>query len=378
MLQEEFYAYTQLNPSTVNIWYTGSAPSVINGLSVPVLSASVDLTPQLTQVQQITVPLPTVGTSAILNITSRTATQSGTTKYFFFLTDPYNTTQIISPSGSGDLIFSPSIDAAEFNASPYNVLGGLVETQRQSTYIMDADEYKVGGEGLPVGYVGPINIYSLLSGSADRARVQDSNYTISGWSNARYKGSVTDIFDYSSTPAAAGSIFQGSVFPLSAADTYIKSLQSGSAIVYRDLFYIGVGDTPGFAEQPTNFLTSGSTAIQPSGSIVFVNSSGFITFTNPFKVGDYIKVSNQEVMKITAIGAPIGSVATLTLQVIRNIRGGFVNVQNPGMSVELLNSSQIYEVENNRLNGVVQGKVLVQGSGEILVLDSNGYVIEVS
>lgn len=378
MLQEEFYAYTQLNPSTVNIWYTGSAPSVINGLSVPVLSASVDLTPQLTQVQQITVPLPTAGTSAILNITSRTATQSGTTKYFFFLTDPYSTTYIISPTGSGDLIFSPSIDAAEFNASPYNVLGGLVETQRQSTYIMDADEYKVGGEGLPVGYVGPINIYSLLSGSADRARVQDSNYTISGWSNARYKGSVTDIFDYNSTPAAAGSIFQGSVFPLSAADTYIRSLQSGSAVVYRDLFYIGVGDTPGFAEQPTNFATSGSNLVSPSGSFFFVYSSEYISFVNPFKIGDFIKINNTEVAKITAIGSPIGSVGTLTLQVIRNIRGGYAAVSSSGLPIELLNSSQIYEVENNRLNGVVQGKVLVQGTGEILVLDSNGYVVEVS
>lgn len=377
MLQEEFYAYTQIYPSRVNIWYTGSAPSVINGLSVPVFSASVDLTPQLTQVQQITVPLPTTGTSAILNITSRTATQSGTTKYFFFLTDPYSTTYISSPSGSGGLIFSPSIDAAEFNASPYNVLGGLVETQRQSTYIMDADEHKIGGTGLPVGYVGPINIYKLLSGSADRAKVQDSNYTISGWSNARYRGSVTDIYDYNSTPAAAGSIFQGSVFPSSSADSYIRSLASGSA-VYKDLFYIGVGDTPGFAEQPTNFVTSGSTAIQPSGSIMFVDTSGYITFVNPFKIGDYIKVSNQEVMKIIAIGSPVGSIATLTLQVVRNIRGGFVNVQTDNMTVELLNTSQIYEVENNRLNGVVQGKVLVQGTGEILRVDSNGYVIEVS
>lgn len=377
MLQEEFYAYTQIYPSRVNIWYTGSAPSVINGLSVPVFSGSVDLTPQLTQVEQITVPLPTTGTSAILNITSRTATQSGTTKYFFFLTDPYSTTYITSPSGSGGLIFSPSIDAAEFNASPYNVLGGLVETQRQSTYIMDADEHKIGGTGLPVGYTGPINIYKLLSGSADRAKVQDSNYTISGWSNARYKGSVTDIYDYNSIPAAAGSIFQGSVFPSSSANTYIKSLGSGSA-VYKELFYIGVGDTPGFAEQPTNFVTSGSNLVSSTGNFFFVYSSGYISFVNPFKIGDFIKIDNTEVAKITAIGSPIGSVGTLTLQVIRNIRGGYAAVSSSGLPIELLNTSQIYEIENNRLNGVVQGKVLVQGTGDILRLDSNGYVIAVS
>ena len=378
MTQEEFYAYTQLYPTQVNVWYTGSAPSTINGLSVPVFSASVDLTPQLTQVQQITIPLPTAGTSAILNITSRTATQSGTTKYFFFLTDPYSTTYITSPSGSGGLIFSPSIDAAEFNASPYNVLNGLIEAQRESTYIMDADEYKVGSEGLPVGYTGPINIYELLSGSANKARVQDSNYSISGWSNARYRGSVTDQYDYSSTPAAAGTIFQGSVFPSSSANSYIRSLNSGSTAIYKDLFYIGVGDTPGFAEVPTNFLTSGSALIQPSGSIFFVDDTSSTYFVNPFKIGDYIEVNNQEIMQITAIGAPVGQPRTITLLVIRRIFGQTVDVSSDGYPIRILGPSQIYEIQGNRLNGVVQGKVLVQSTGEILRLDSNGYVVSIT
>ena len=44
-----------------------------------------------------------------------------------------------------------------------------------------------------------VNEQSILSGSATRAAVQDSNYTTAGWANSRYKGSRASSPDFNVT-----------------------------------------------------------------------------------------------------------------------------------------------------------------------------------
>ena len=82
-------------------------------------------------------------------------------------------------NGSSSLtIFNPEFIDFEYN--DYNALYGNAEIPQISTVFMDVDY----SEGLTA----PVNFDLIISGTADKAYVQDSNYASSAWSNLRYKG----------------------------------------------------------------------------------------------------------------------------------------------------------------------------------------------
>jgi len=93
----------------------------------------------------------------------------------------------ITPSfnGSSSLtIFNP--DAINFDYNDYNPLLDNAETPQYSTTWMDVDYSQ--------NPLTPVNFGLILSGIADRAFVQDSNYSSKAWSNIRYNGSRTNSF----------------------------------------------------------------------------------------------------------------------------------------------------------------------------------------
>ena len=385
MTLTEFLVYANLNDSAnnVNIWYVGDNPSTIQGLSIPILAQGQNIAAKLAQVQQITIPLSN-GSNLILNITSRSQNESPNgTGYYIFLVTPVATNGITQTTVAGDLYFSPDIDAYEFSISPYNVLGGTVEQNRESNYAMSADNQTIGGTVVPVGYSGPANIYQLLSGSAPKAIIQDSNYSISGWSNARYSGTKTDVYDYQSPPLLSGTVFQGSNYPTTVPTSQIQNQVSSSTAIYSDYFYAGTEDTPGYSRKGLLYVISGSGAI-PALSPEFFIRPGSIFQTNltgSISVGDLIQVGGaDEIMRITLLGVPPGfAPGTLRVRVTRNINNttNTANVGSDGASINRINPVQIYELEFNRLNGVVRGYIAVRDTGEILKLDSNGFVIGV-
>lgn len=104
---------------------------------------------------------------------------------------------------AGDLFVSFSLyDATPFNGSSsiaifnpyplnfdyndYNPLLDNAEVPQYSTTWMDVDYSQ--------NPVTPINFSLIISGTADRAFVQDSNYSSKAWSNIRYNGSRTNSF----------------------------------------------------------------------------------------------------------------------------------------------------------------------------------------
>lgn len=88
-------------------------------------------------------------------------------------------------NGSSSLtIFNP--DALNFDYNDYNPLLGNAETPQYSTTFMDVDYSQ--------NPLTPINFGLILSGTADRAFVQDSNYSSKAWSNLRYNGSRTNSY----------------------------------------------------------------------------------------------------------------------------------------------------------------------------------------
>jgi hypothetical protein len=98
----------------------------------------------------------------------------------------WNFTQSISPfNGSSSLVlFNP--DALNFDYNNYNPLLGNAETSQYSNVWMDVDYSQ--------NPLTPVNFGLIISGTADRAFVQDSNYSSKAWSNLRYNGSRTTSY----------------------------------------------------------------------------------------------------------------------------------------------------------------------------------------
>lgn len=88
-------------------------------------------------------------------------------------------------NGSSSLtIFNP--DALNFDYNDYNPLLDNAETPEYSSTFMDIDYSQ--------NPLTPINFGLIISGTADRAFVQDSNYSSKAWSNLRYNGSRTNSY----------------------------------------------------------------------------------------------------------------------------------------------------------------------------------------
>jgi hypothetical protein len=110
-------------------------------------------------------------------------------------TGSFYVTQSVPPTASiSDLVvLQPYIDE-DFYVSEYNVLAGNAVIPRYSALYMDVD--------YTTNTIQATNSASIISGSATRAAVQDSNYTDTGWINARYNGTKVSSIDYNTyTPA---------------------------------------------------------------------------------------------------------------------------------------------------------------------------------
>jgi hypothetical protein len=376
MTQAEFLAYCKIYPSQINVWYTDTTPYMIQGMSIPVLDLNLaDNTPFLTQVERVTIPLTSGGTITLditqISTVSVNTVGQGTVLFFFLLTTPSVISGVTTSSTLvGNVSFSPAVNGVLFTASPYNTIGGVVQSNRSSEYIMESDRSTTGILGNP-SYTGPTNITQLLSYSASKADVQDSVYNDTGWVNGRYAGTKTNIFDISVNPAVNGRIFEASVFPSSTNPNQIRFQQSGSQVIYKDYFYTGVGEIPGFNSEGTNFFPTQN--FNEFTTVVTVSLVSYISFINPFEVGDLISFgANDEICRIQQIGR----INTNTLSLILT-RGVYQDPDPIALTDEVkkVTQVQIYEVGGNRLQGVPRGLVLVKETGQVLRLDSLGYVV---
>lgn len=96
-------------------------------------------------------------------------------------TGSFYVTQSINPTVSSStlVVLQPYIDE-DFFVSEYNVLAGNAVIPRYSALYMDVD--------YTTNTIKPVNFNQIISGSATRAAVQDSNYTTAAYINPRYIG----------------------------------------------------------------------------------------------------------------------------------------------------------------------------------------------
>jgi len=100
----------------------------------------------------------------------------------------------VSPLRTGFVSFTPNPPDGDNGATIiwdyyiYNPIINNTISDVKSTYIMKVE--------LDNGSTVPSNFEQLLSGSATRADVQDSNYSSKSWSNIRYNGSRVSSYDF--------------------------------------------------------------------------------------------------------------------------------------------------------------------------------------
>ena len=106
---------------------------------------------------------------------------TNTSNNSIYFTSSFFTTQSIAPNASSSdlVVLQPYLDE-NFFASDYNVLAGNAVEPRVNSFYMDVD--------YSTGIITASNQQAILSGSATRATVQESNYTTAAVINSRYIG----------------------------------------------------------------------------------------------------------------------------------------------------------------------------------------------
>lgn len=100
----------------------------------------------------------------------------------------------INPATSSLVIFDPEFIDWDYN--DYNALFGNAETPQFSSQLMDVDYTST--------FTTPVNFDLIISGTADRAQVQDSNYSSQAWSNIRYDGVKSNSPDFNQLTTKGG------------------------------------------------------------------------------------------------------------------------------------------------------------------------------
>lgn len=388
MTQSDYFSYVAVYPNSLNVWYDeGGPPHTIRAVSIPVLETNGESSKgYLERVEEVSIPLSGGSESRVtLEVLSRIYGLSIGIEYYILLVKPLTVLSIGDTTvRRTTVLLSPAIDIETFADSPYNVIGGLVEDARDSVYIMQSDRYKVGTLSNPT-YTGPLNIDALLSGSATKASVQDSNYSSIGWTRSRYDGAKTNRIDYKVDPALAGRLFQGADFASGSDRNQINYLISSSQVEYKDFFYAGKGDVPGLdlsvptglrfianPDNPSSYPADETGSLWVSSKSLTVNPTyypieGDIIVVNPLTIPELMKITNVE--KVSD-NLPV----TYSLDLVR----GYYTDSAPIAvlaDINRANPVQIYNIDNNKLSGVPKGVIVVKETGKTLGIDPLGYVV---
>lgn len=183
--------------------------------------------------------------------------------YFHLRTFPVNVFTFIDgvdTSGtpyvqSVELIFEPYL-AARFNNSDYNALINNATVIVKNSVAVQLDKQ--------TDQMNPTNLAAVITQTATPASTQDSNYQITGWTNARYYGSKNTSNVPGDDTALAYKVFKGSIHPKDATVSTILSNISDSDTV--DIYF-------NVARKPTDLLGHGELFITASSYPVPVASN---------------------------------------------------------------------------------------------------------
>ena len=182
------------------------------------------------------------------------------------ITDPDLDFAIENWAGSNLLVnFTPSINLGIFSISDYNPLINNGNLLRRSNLRLEVDR-EIGS--LQAASAVPSNFEAILSTSASKAQVQDSFYTDTGLTNARYNGTKATPKTFANIkPALSANEFIGDIHPIDA-NIELVCLYSNNDRVNQPLLHTNPSRIPAF--------TTGSLFIKTDG--IITNTSTVINY----------------------------------------------------------------------------------------------------
>ena len=384
-------------PNSVNIWYNDVVPLEVYGLTVPVFDQNGnDATQLLLTTQQINVTLNGYNyTFVIQSRSSRTVPyqdQQGEIydiTYYFFEITPVTINSLADDTAillSQILIAIPDTTTTIFFGGDYDALLNNVQDNRQSTNIMVADRYEIRGGP---GSLNPTNIDDIITLTAQKADIQDSNYSNTGWINGRYEGTPTDSTTYGGLDSAlTGKTFQGSYFPSSVVTSSINTQISSSNIIYTDYLSTSQDDLPSQPEtvRTKYYLPIGTVANSSTAITIQVVPGDISTYLDIY-IGDIITIPDginpglqifTEYMRVDNIRPSIFNPDVLILDVTRRWNGSLFGSFSNSISravYKISNLTKIYQLRGNKIQGISKGRLVVKDTSDILNIDGLAQVV---
>jgi hypothetical protein len=225
-------------------------PYSIVGLTIGFSSLNnVKLEDTLQQIKTITFK---VGSDRIV---VKVLSVSKLTDYFYLQTEP---AVFESMPGTTDSSGTPTDFNVEVSFTDY--LSGNFTNSDFNVLLGNALELKTSKGALQVDRntdsANPSNLFAIITETASPAEIQYSNYTTTGWTNARYEGSVNNPVQERDLPAQSYIMFEGGVHPLDGDTNTLLALGSGDPEKTKLYFNI--------ESRPTDYIPSGSALITGS------------------------------------------------------------------------------------------------------------------
>ena len=370
--QDEFlYAVRQIGMPEDALYLfaiTGSSTTSVEGVALSIFSktsetatVSENITPVLEQAERLYFEL--AGEDIIVKVLDRGEYLDTVGRYFYyFQITPVIVNSVLTQTEVENIRinFYPYVKGQSFYNSDYNAIQNSVNDQRKSRFLQIADRSKLNTD--------PSNLEAILNDFAAKAEIPDSNYTLTGWISARYKGVESTGLTYGGIPSAVtGAGFRASYHPKSLSATAIRDLPSEDKVVKT---YIHTGNTrlPTFEINPARLkilspppITTASLSIEyqvyPLNSTIAKNNLLLITGS-----------AGSEVVRIVDY-----DLEDKILDIKRDIGGTGVKVF-PTYNIFPIYENRIYELDRNRLNSIEEGKLLLVSTNGILRIDEFGVV----
>lgn len=307
---------TQININYSKIGTTGT----ISGITVSTTTKKdwnnsltsnniLDLTTALQQVE--TVNFIIEGLTYKLEIVDRSngtnTTQNSNLNYVYFAINPFSFPVTQPDFSNVQVTFEPLVLEGLYTYNDYNPVISNAQVNRQSIIRQQADRSNSS--------IKPTNFNDIILQSAEPAQIQDSNYSSTGWTNARYTGTNTSAETYRGIPpAATGRLFSGEIYSSTTVDTLICS-RSLSDRTITELLQTSAQNLPTTASFTNPSIYKLYTAITNTTSTL-IQATLVTNFQTkiPVEVGSIVKI-DSEYMRVESV------IKTQTYDELKVIRG---------------------------------------------------------
>ncbi len=223
---------------------------------------------------------------------------------------------------------------------------------------------------------------------AQKAAVQDSNYTDTGLINARYNGTKTSEADFSGiSPAIAGMVIEAALYPYINTTAELDKICS-SSLADRDikeLLFDGTGTQPtigvpglvGTVSQPDTLTNTTDNVFRLTPTV-----GTLLTVGDVLILGTGVSAEKVQVLHVDRRRKQLHPLTgTLTLYdsyvkvtVLRGYDGTTAAIQQSGTQVRRVGGSRLYTATGNRIKPIGRHLVWLKETNSIISTNDKGFV----